>query len=77
MYVSVRLFLIHKGIFSYFSIKYLPINQLTLGGEIIMNWPNISEIALHFGLSKNCYKSIYNACRKQSVYKQYKWVWVI
>ncbi len=65
------------NLLDHLKLKDLPINQLTLDGEIIMNWCNISEIASHFGLSRNCYKSIYNACREQSVYKQYKWEWAI
>lgn len=59
------------------KLKDLPIKQLTLDDKIINHWDNVSDICKHFNLTKNSIKPIYNACRNNSTYKGFKWVWAI
>jgi predicted GIY-YIG superfamily endonuclease len=57
------------------KLRDLPIKQLSLDGVIINHWGNISRICEHFKLTNNSIKQIYSACRNNTPYKGFRWVW--
>ncbi len=59
------------------GLKNLPIKQISLDGEIIMEWLNVSDVCNNLKLTKNSIKPIYLACRSGCTYKGYKWEWNI